>query len=149
MNRFVVDASVVAKWLISEPDTADALSLRGAEALIAPDLIVAECANILWKAAKRGELPGAQALLGAELLEHADLDLRPMGALVRAATGLAIDLDHPAYDCFYLALAVAEDCPFVTADVKLARKVAQGRRPDIVTLSLAEAATLVGPQARP
>jgi predicted nucleic acid-binding protein len=33
-----------------------------------------------------------------------------------AACRLAIDLNHPAYDCFYLAMAIAEDIPLVTAD---------------------------------
>ncbi len=28
-------------------------------------------------------------------------------------------LDHPAYDCFYLALAEARDAPMVTADRRL------------------------------
>lgn len=28
--------------------------------------------------------------------------------------------DHPIYDCFYLALALKEDAPLVTADRKLA-----------------------------
>ena len=32
------------------------------------------------------------------------------------AVNLAIDLGHPTYDCFYLALAVQEHCPVVTAD---------------------------------
>jgi predicted nucleic acid-binding protein len=40
----------------------------------------------------------------------------PMRQLAAAAARLAIELDHPAYDCFYLALALQEQCPVVTAD---------------------------------
>lgn len=48
-----------------------------------------------------------------------------MRALMDAATRLALTLDHPAYDCVYLALAEVETCPFVTADEWLLNKVAR------------------------
>jgi len=35
------------------------------------------------------------------------------------AIELAIDLNHPIYDCFYLALAERERCALVSADAKL------------------------------
>jgi predicted nucleic acid-binding protein len=40
------------------------------------------------------------------------------------ALRIAISLQHPVYDCFYLALAQAEDCPLVTADQRFLRAVA-------------------------
>ena len=40
----------------------------------------------------------------------------PMRRLAASAARLAIDLKHPAYDCFYLALAIQEQYPVVTAD---------------------------------
>ncbi|HEX4079413.1 MAG TPA: hypothetical protein VHX61_11145 [Rhizomicrobium sp.] len=39
-----------------------------------------------------------------------------MRQLAASAARMAIDLDHPAYDCFYLALAVQEQHPVVAAD---------------------------------
>jgi predicted nucleic acid-binding protein len=36
---------------------------------------------------------------------------------------LSLIYDHPVYDCFYLALALLENCPFVTADETLVRKL--------------------------
>jgi predicted nucleic acid-binding protein len=36
---------------------------------------------------------------------------------------LAVELDHPAYDCVYLALALAKDCKLATADEHLRRKL--------------------------
>ena len=36
---------------------------------------------------------------------------------------LAFELRHPAYDCFYLALAELADADFATADTGLARKI--------------------------
>ena len=41
------------------------------------------------------------------------------------ATRLAIELDHAAYDCIYLSLAMENGWPFVTADDRLRRKLAQ------------------------
>ncbi len=48
MTTLVVDASVVIKWVIEETGTQDALALRR-HRLLAPDLLIPECANILWK----------------------------------------------------------------------------------------------------
>jgi predicted nucleic acid-binding protein len=93
--------------------------------LLAPDLLVAECANILWRKARRGELSRDEALLAARLLQGADLQLLPTRALLEWATRVSIELDHPAYDCLYIALAEMNDCPFVTADERLLRKVGQ------------------------
>ena len=36
--------------------------------------------------------------------------------LAAAASRLDADLSHPAYDCFYLALAMQKQYPVVTAD---------------------------------
>jgi predicted nucleic acid-binding protein len=48
MTALVIDASVAIKWVIDEPGTKEALSLLK-HRLYAPDLLVAECGNILWK----------------------------------------------------------------------------------------------------
>jgi len=89
---------------------------------MAPDLLIPECANILWKKVRRKELTEREALLAARLLERADIQLEPMRHLLEPAARLAIALDHPAYDCIYLALAEAMTCDFVTADEALYRK---------------------------
>jgi hypothetical protein len=44
----VIDASVAVKWVIEEEGTKEALALRGL-ALTAPDLLIAECADVLAK----------------------------------------------------------------------------------------------------
>jgi predicted nucleic acid-binding protein len=49
MTTLVVDASVAIKWLTDEPDTPLALRVHELGATAAPDLLVAECVNILWK----------------------------------------------------------------------------------------------------
>jgi predicted nucleic acid-binding protein len=142
----VVDASIVVKWVIEEEGTPQALALRGRAKLIAPELLVAECANILWKKVRRNELSNDEALLAARLLQAADVELLPTRSLLEAATRIAIGLDHPAYDCLYLTLAAENGCPFVTADERLLRKLDQ-RRPRLLrgrAISLTKAAGLVG-----
>jgi predicted nucleic acid-binding protein len=125
VNTFVVDASIAVKWVIEEKGTAAALSLRKQAKLIAPELLVAECANILWKKVRRDELSKDEALLAARLLQGADLELFSTRGLLDAAALIAIDLDHPAYDCLYVALAAERDCRFVTADDRLLRRLAR------------------------
>jgi predicted nucleic acid-binding protein len=127
VNTLVIDASIAIKWVIEEEGTPQALTLRREAKLLAPELLVAECANILWKKARRNELSREEALLAARLLQTAAIELVPTRFLLAAATRIAIELDHPAYDCLYLALAIENDCRFVTADERFLRKLG-GRR---------------------
>jgi len=127
VSDLVIDASVAIKWVIEEDGTKEALALRR-QALAAPDLLVAECANILWKKARRNELSEPEAAFAAGLLARADIELVAMRPYLEAATTIAVTLDHPANDCFYIALAEAEGLRLVTADRTLVRK-ASGRYP--------------------
>jgi Predicted nucleic acid-binding protein, contains PIN domain len=125
MNTLVVDASIAVKWVVEEDGTAAALALRGKGRLVAPDLLTAECANILWKKVRRGELLPDEAYLAARLLVRADIELFSMRALLEEATRLAVALDHAAYHCVCLALALGSGWRFVTADERFLRKVRQ------------------------
>jgi predicted nucleic acid-binding protein len=127
VTTLVIDASIAVKWVVEENGTTEALALRQGARLIAPELLVAECANILWKKVQRDELTKETALLAARLLQGAEIELLPTRSSLEAATRLAIELDHPAYDCLYLALAIENDCPFVTADERFVNKLGQTR----------------------
>lgn len=144
MNGYVVDASVAVKWVVEEEGTAEALTVLGNARLFAPDLLVAECANILWKKARRNELSRDEATVGARLLEQAEVEFLPTRHLLGSATALALELDHPAYDCLYLALSLERNSRFVTADKHFKRKVLERRSEQFsdMVLSLAEAAEL-------
>ncbi len=126
IETLVIDASVAIKWLVPEDDFETARALRGKFRLIAPQLIYAECANILWKKVQRGDLSNHEAASLAGLIDALDIEVASMRGLVEAATTLSTRLRHPAYDCFYLALAILEDCRFITADVKFHRRVQEG-----------------------
>src|SRR5438045_7662365 len=111
------------KWVVEEDGTALALALRQRAKLIAPELLVAQCANILWKKVRRNELLKEEALLAARLLQRAEIELLPTRSLLEPATQISIEIDHAAYDCVYLALAIENNCQFVTADERFMRKL--------------------------
>ncbi len=116
--KWVVDASVAAKWLAPELDSPLAEALLDEE-LIVPDLLFAEVGNILWKKQMRGEMEAAAAQMGARWLLQVPLQVHDSAGLLADALTLALQLQHPAYDCFYLALAMRIDAPLVTADRRL------------------------------
>jgi predicted nucleic acid-binding protein len=118
MTGFVVDASVAVKWLVSEPLSEQAARLlEDDQPLIAPELLYAETANALWAMARRHDISVTDVREALDALADAPLTAPcSMRQLLPAAARLASDLDHPVYDCFYLALAVQEQRPVVTAD---------------------------------
>jgi|CXWL01.1.fsa_nt_gi predicted nucleic acid-binding protein len=119
----IVDASVAIKWLVREDDSRLANLLIDRTDLAAPELTVCELANAIWKKWKRGELAGVPTRL-PRITEIFD-EVAPMTALAARAASIAIELDHPAYDCFYLALAEVRDDVVVTSDQRLMNKLAQ------------------------
>jgi hypothetical protein len=86
VSALVIDASIAIKWVIEEEGTNEALALRN-QALAAPDLLIAECANILWKKVRRRELSDQEAEFAARLLARADIDLVAMRPYLEAASG--------------------------------------------------------------
>lgn len=115
----VVDASVAAQWVLGQEGSARAAALRDEDRLIAPSLVAAEVGNAIWKAVRRGDVTRDDALVAIESALLPLDDLVPNEELRVRALAMAIDLDHPVYDCLYLALAEREQCTLVTADRKL------------------------------
>jgi predicted nucleic acid-binding protein len=121
----VVDASVALKWYVVEQNTPMAWAVReGGDVLIAPDLVVPEVCNGAWKAWRRGELEPEQRQRIARHIAQAYDRLMPSSPLAERALAIAGTLDHPVYDCFYLALAEMEGGQLVTADRQLRNKTA-------------------------
>ncbi len=121
MNGCVVDASVALKWVLDEEGSEAAAALLDGRRLFAPPLLATEAANALWVAARRGQITGAEAEDALDLILRAPFQPVPSGLdPARRAMALARLLDHPVYDCVYLALAIALECPVVTADRRFA-----------------------------
>lgn len=115
----VVDASVAALWVLQQPGSDRAEALSTEPKLIAPSLIAAEIGNTLWKAVRRGEATREQAVIALDAALLPLHEIMPAEGLRSRALEIAIELNHPIYDCFYLALAERERCPLVTADKRL------------------------------
>lgn len=133
---WVVDASVAVKWVIPEVLSDQADRIRdGTEDVLAPDLLLVEVANALWKKTAAKEISPREADTAFDLVRRSGIDLRPTQPLVPRAMELARRLGHPVYDCVYLALSEREPAAFVTADQRLLRRLT-GRRLDVSIVDL-------------
>lgn len=113
----VIDASVAVKWILPEAGSPAAAALREQDTdLTAPSLVAAEIGNAIWKAVQQGALDRSDGLAGIETALIWFQSVIPIEELRVRALALAIELRHPIYDCFYLALAERENAPLVTAD---------------------------------
>jgi predicted nucleic acid-binding protein len=119
----VVDASIALRWCfqLNGSDRAEEL-LRSDDYLIAPDLVIAEITNAAWKFVIFDRVPADPAMSAVREVAKAFEELVPTSLLKDRALAMAIELRHPAYDCFYLALAERSASPLVTADDRLIRR---------------------------
>ena len=125
---WVVDASIAVKWVIPEVLSEKADRVRdGEEDVLAPDLLLVEVANALWRKSTAREISPREADTAFELVRRGGIDLRPTGPLLPRAMDVARSLGHPVYDCVYLALAEREQAAFVTADQRLLRRLSTWR----------------------
>ena len=94
-ERLVVDASIAVKWVVPEPRSDQATALLD-HTLVAPDLFFAECANVLWKKLRRGDLTEEEASIAARTLEQVDLVVVPSRAYLGRAVAMAAALGTTA-----------------------------------------------------
>ena len=123
----VVDASAGVKLFVSEEhsDQVRALFADPDAELHVPDLFFIECANVLWKKARRGEYSAEDALANLADLNDIGLQVTSTAELTEHAFEIASACDVTAYDACYAALAVALSLPLVTADARLAARLAE------------------------
>jgi predicted nucleic acid-binding protein len=118
----IVDASVAVKWVVAEKDHEAALSVVDFPwEKIAPDLILSEAANVLRKKYKRNEITVDQFAHGLAGIDAAISRFISSRDLVHDAAVLSNELDHSAYDCFYLACALGRGV-LVSADKRFVEK---------------------------
>ena len=121
----VVDSSVIIKWFVDEGDGAGAVALIGT-ALVAPELVLAEVGNALWKKWRRGEIQAEQVRAATSFVSSfvGILSCQPVADL---ALEIALDLDHPVYDCYFLAMAGELNTQLLTYDRRLMLKCADSK----------------------
>jgi predicted nucleic acid-binding protein len=123
----VVDASVALKWILPEMDSdkADALfegwKAEGIEA-IAPEFILIEIANTLWKKVERGEISPASGLLKKDLESLVPLSLVQTTDYLAEALKIALEYHLTVYDSLYVAVAARHGILY-TADRQIAERV--------------------------
>lgn len=114
----IIDTSVVVKWFVSEEGQREAEALIG-QPLVAPDLLLIEVSNAAWKKWRAKEIGAEQAVLAQSLIESF-VELVPSPVFAASALQIALELDHPVYDCFYLAMAQQHGMNVITSDKRLA-----------------------------
>jgi predicted nucleic acid-binding protein len=136
MAAIVLDASLMVALYVEEPlsNAARAALVRSRELgddLHAPDLLLIECANALWKRVGRGELDRDSAMTAiTELSTLEDLDRHPMDMrLVPPALSLALAHSLTAYDAAYPALAVQLGGVVLTGDHRFVDRASQAGLP--------------------
>ena len=91
--------------------------------MLAPNLVLWKLLNAGWKGLRLGAITSEQfqrlAHRAAEPFSH----LAPSSALLARAGHWCLELDHPASDCLYVALAERERATLVSADQRLLRKL--------------------------
>lgn len=126
--KLVVDASVIIKWFVVEELIDEADRLRPLlDRLVAPDFCLIELTNIIWKKVRRGTFLPDEAARITSHLRRSGLQFLPSEPLLDAALNIAHELDHPVYDCLYVAAMDLLGAAFVTCDKPLHAKLARSR----------------------
>ena len=123
---FVVDSSVFVKWLVPEEHSDKATALverlgrREIEA-VSPDLVSAEVGHALRSYFLAGDLSRDECLSAVGDFATLAPPLTSSLQIVKAAARLALDNTGSFYDGLFVALALREGCPVLTADERMMR----------------------------
>lgn len=117
----VLDASAAVAIAMNLPESARFRpQIETSDLVIAPDLLVAEVSNAVWKYVKAGVVDSVQ---GERVLERAVglVDtFESSQNLYREAYAVSVDQLHPVYDALYLVLARRNNAVLATLDKRLA-----------------------------
>lgn len=126
MPRYVADASVIVKWILSgEPYQENAVRLKedvvsGVAELCAPSFVVEEVAKALWRAIKLERISREDAQEALKALNDMRIELYELDWFqISEGLSVACNLDLTIYDTSYLFLADKMKARFVTADKRV------------------------------
>jgi predicted nucleic acid-binding protein len=125
-GRLVLDASAVVRIIEGAEQAANFQeAVLNADLVLAPELMLTEVANALWRLQRAGQLAADE--LQQRLSRASELVdvIEPDRHLQVEALALACHLDHPVYDCVYLDLAWREAAALLTADQRLQQLAAR------------------------
>ena len=121
--RFVVDASVALKLVLSEPGSETAEKLfAGQDELLLPDFWLSEATSVMWREVYRRKMTADEAYEGLERLialgtvPTGKMNLHPL------ALSMAVDVSHSPYDLLYMAFTMeAKADKLIVEDAKFTR----------------------------
>jgi len=126
-KSIIIDASVIAKWLL--PDEEDFVAniikedfASRAISVSVPVFIFYEVNNLLKSAVLSGRLDAKRAVSLYEAFLDFDFIICSSKPLLKATLRKAVELNISSYDASYVALAESLQIPFFTADEKLVKK---------------------------
>jgi len=129
MNRVVLDASVVLKWYLADEALGEkALGLLHKYVsqkldILAPSLLEYEVVNGLVIAQRRGRIQEETVLAAIAGFFDLDIALQNLSLFHRKVLRYCAMYSRSAYDASYLAIAVEEGLPMITADEGLYKAV--------------------------
>ncbi|MBA2621220.1 MAG: type II toxin-antitoxin system VapC family toxin [Acidobacteria bacterium] len=113
----VVDASVATKWYVPEIYEQEVTRLQqSGDKFHAPELILPEFGNIVWKKVLRQEITEKEGQRIVTEFSKTKLIFYPHASIIKSVYTGAAMTNQTVYDWTYLALAVSLGCEFVTAD---------------------------------
>ena len=116
MNQ-VIDASVAVKWYVPEVFEQEASKVQNSGHLLhAPELILPEFSNIIWKKIRLGNLTEKEGQQIISAFCQTNLQIHSHKQLIKSAFTGATMTNQTVYNWTYLSLAISLSCEFVTAD---------------------------------
>lgn len=135
MRSFVVDTSALMRLYVPDGPVPDGLeeavdlAWRGEASLLAPDLVLAEAAQVLFKKERAGHLTADESDAIRGELVGLPLDLAGHRDLIDPAVAVAREHDLTVYDALFVALAEQHRAELITADARLlGRREGRGRK---------------------
>ena len=124
MNIYVVDTSALVKFVLPDEynksiEEIVSLHERSEIQLVAPDFLLVECANILWKVARRVGTPVEDVMVQLNRLRGISVRFVSQTNLLKDTLKLALNMEITVYDALYCALAQRENADIITEDRRL------------------------------
>jgi predicted nucleic acid-binding protein len=119
MSTYIIDTSVTVAWYLEERFSASARTwqdrlLNGKVRLLVPSFHYWEFANVLRTLVTRGEI--GQDLASDIFDLHLDAPMEVAEPERRVVLSTALEYGATAYDAVFIALAVANQAPLITAE---------------------------------
>ncbi len=120
MRDYIVDASVVIQYLITDTYTSNARTLFNTltknDKIHVPEFCLLECTNVLWKQVRFSGMSASDADALVTDLNMLPLNIIPVQFILNRALEIGLQHQLAVYDSAYIALAERLSYPFITVD---------------------------------